>query len=92
MLTGECPVPRMGSFTTAYLLIQPPVKSDTLPPTYLSFSRNTYILWEDVTPAASHFSLLQDLLFNLGGITEVDAVGQADIIGTGGIEAARVHP
>ncbi len=59
--------------------------------TYLSFSRNAYVPGEDLTPAASQLSLLNNLLFNLSGITEVDAVGEADVVSTGRIESVR-HP
>ena len=54
---------------------------------HFSSPRNHDRLGEDVPPAASQLSLFQNLFFNFGRITEVDAVGEADIIGTGRIEA-----
>jgi hypothetical protein len=52
-----------------------------------SFSQNRDRLGDNVAPTPSCLSLLQNLLLNLSRITEVDAVGEADIIGTGRIEA-----
>ena len=46
---------------------------------------------KDLSPASSDLSLLQNLSFNLGGIAEVDTVGEADIVSTGRIETVH-HP
>lgn len=48
-------------------------------------------LRKDFSPASSDLPLLQDFSFNLGGIAEVDAVGEADVIGAGRIEPVY-HP
>ena len=53
--------------------------------------RSDESLRKDFSPASSDLPFLQNPSFNLGGIAEVDAAGEADVISTGRIESVR-HP
>src|SRR4030043_981622 len=45
-----------------------------------------FLMGDDFAPAPSSISFLKYLFLNLDGFTEIDTVGEANIIGTGRIE------
>src|SRR4030042_176643 len=48
-------------------------------------------LWDNLSRTSSHLSFLQNFLFNLGRIAEIDAVRKTHVVGASRIEPVR-HP